>query len=106
MSSDLERLQGTWTISSLEVDGEEMPDIQLENCQIVVKGSLFTSSTSASEYKGRIELDPSNKPKSFDLIFTSGPQRGVRNLGIYELTKDGWRLCLATRGEKRPNSFK
>src|ERR1019366_6726666 len=44
-------------------------------------------------------------PKTVDLNFTAGPEKGYRNLGIYELAGDTWKLCLATRGPIRPKNF-
>jgi uncharacterized protein (TIGR03067 family) len=44
-------------------------------------------------------------PKSFELHFEQGPEKGNTNLGIYELDDDTWRICLATRGSERPNEF-
>jgi uncharacterized protein (TIGR03067 family) len=106
MQSDLNTLQGTWFITSLEVDGRESPSVEYENWRLVVKGNQFTSSTMGTTFQGRIELEASAKPKTFDLVFTSGPQKGTRNLGIYELKGDHWRLCLAMRGDNRPRTFK
>jgi uncharacterized protein (TIGR03067 family) len=39
------------------------------------------------------------------LLFTAGPEKGNRNLGIYELKGHTWKICLATRGPNRPNTF-
>jgi uncharacterized protein (TIGR03067 family) len=37
--------------------------------------------------------------------FESGPEKGNTNLGIYQLGRDSWKLCLATRGTVRPAAF-
>ena len=105
MKDDLAALQGTWQITSLEVDGEVMPAGAFAAAQVVVSGDRFTSLGMGDEFEGTFELDPSKKPKAFDLVFTSGPAAGTRNRGIYRIDGDGWTLCLATRGDKRPRTF-
>jgi uncharacterized protein (TIGR03067 family) len=105
MSSDLKNLQGAWHITSLETDGQEMPPESFQGAQIVVHANKFTSIGMGASYEGTLEIDESKKPKTFDLVFTSGPQKGTRNLGIYSLTGDSWTICLAMQGTRRPRKF-
>jgi len=105
MPTDLKKLQGEWLITSLQMDGQNTPDSVFSDAKIVVKGSKFTSITMGTTYKGSIELDDAKSPKTVDLNFTAGPEKGYRNLGIYELEGDTWKLCLATRGPVRPKNF-
>src|SRR5438874_2513203 len=49
---DLKLLQGTWTITSLEVDGQAMPDYMLDNSRIQVRGDRFTTTGMGASYKG------------------------------------------------------
>lgn len=102
---DLDFLQGSWSIVSLEVDGHSVSQDMVSDGRIEVKGSRFRSLDMGAVYEGEIELDPAASPKSFDLVFTKGPEKGNRNLGIYEIEDDGWRMCLATRGDARPREF-
>jgi len=103
MQDDLARLQGTWHIVALEMDGQEMP--AADGARIVVEGDRFSSLGMGADYKGKLILGGSNKPKSFDLKFTSGPEKGNTNRGIYELKGDRWRICLDFRGNARPEAF-
>jgi len=103
MKQDLDRLQGTWTIAALEMDGQPMGAIG-DAC-IVIEGSRFTSTGMGAEYAGTIELDSSASPARIDMKFDSGPEKGNTNLGIYQLEGDSWKLCLATRGTRRPKKF-
>ena len=105
MSSDLKKLQGTWHISSLETDGQKMPPAAFDGAHIIIKDGNFTSIGMGATYQGKMEFDDSKKPKTFDLIFTAGPQKGTRNLGIYKLTGSSWTICLATQGTERPRKF-
>jgi uncharacterized protein (TIGR03067 family) len=105
MSKDFAALQGTWQITSLEVDGEAMPSGAFASARVVVSDDRFASLGMGDEFEGTFELDPTKKPKAFDLVFTSGPAAGTRNRGIYRIENGGWTLCLATRGDKRPRTF-
>jgi uncharacterized protein (TIGR03067 family) len=102
---DLDNLQGAWHIAALEVDGNKMPESMLGGSQVVVKGSKFDTVSMGAAYSGALTLDETANPKTFDLKFTDGPEKGNTNLGIYKLDGDIWTLCLATRGNIRPKTF-
>jgi uncharacterized protein (TIGR03067 family) len=104
-AADLDRLQGTWIIVALEMDGEEMPAGSPDGSKIVVKGNRFTTISMGAAYSGTIALDPVQEPKRFDLRFTSGPEKGNTSLGIYELNRDEWKICLTVTGNIRPRNF-
>lgn len=106
MGNDLDQLQGLWTVSSLEVDGEAMPPAMLAEARIVVTGDRFTSTGMGAVYEGTLTLDLSASPPRIDMKFLSGPEKGNTNRGIYQLDNDSWKLCLATRGKVRPRSFR
>src|SRR5215510_12870758 len=106
MSTELDKLQGKWRVASLETDGSTRSSDDLSGAAITVRGNQFTSVGMGEAYDGTIELFPRQKPKAFDLVFTSGPAEGARNRGIYRLDDDTWTICLATRGTTRPKSFK
>jgi len=102
---DLKKLQGAWHIVSLETDGQKMPATAFDGAHIIIKDDKFTSVGMGATYEGKLELDHTKKPKTFDLIFTSGPQKGTRNPGIYRLSETSWTICLATQGTERPRKF-
>jgi uncharacterized protein (TIGR03067 family) len=103
--TDLDVLQGAWSIAALEVDGESLPQFMLTEGSIEVKGDRFRSVGMGAVYEGTLTLDSGAAPKTFDLVFTSGPEKGNINRGIYEIAGDQWKLCLATRGDARPQKF-
>jgi uncharacterized protein (TIGR03067 family) len=102
MGQDLDRLQGTWNIVSLEMDGRKMP---CGGAQIVVRGNRFTTIAMGAAYDGTVVVHQTTAPKSFDLHFEEGPEKGNTSLGIYELDGDTWKICLTTRGSGRPKEF-
>jgi len=105
MPEDLDRLQGEWSVSTLEVDEQKMARAMLAGARIVVQGDRFTSSGMGVVYEGTLHLDASAKPRRLDMRFDCGPEKGNTNLCIYELRRDSWKLCIATRGDVRPRRF-
>jgi uncharacterized protein (TIGR03067 family) len=103
--TDLDKLQGSWTIVALEMNGAEMPAGSPGGSKIVVKGDKFTTISMGATYDGTIALDPTKRPKCFDLKFTAGPEKGNTSLGIYELDGDNWKICLTVTGNTRPHAF-
>jgi len=103
--TDLEKLQGTWRVTSLAMDGDEVSNAAFTDATITIQGSEFTSTGMGNEYSGTIEIVAGRKTSAFDLVFTAGPPEGTRNRGIYTLDGDEWTICLATRGDARPKSF-
>jgi uncharacterized protein (TIGR03067 family) len=105
MPRDLDKLQGTWSIASLEMDGQEMSLPGTGDARVVIKKDRFKSTGMGMDYEGIVTLQEKQKPKAFDLTFTAGPQQGTRHAGIYKLIGDRWTLCFATRGRRRPKTF-
>ena len=101
MPNDLAKLQGAWTLTTLHMDGRDFP----ATGGIEIQGDHFKSVGMGAPYSGVVELDETRKPRRFDLVFTEGPEAGNRNLGIYQLNGDSWKLCLNTSGKSRPRSF-
>src|SRR5262245_12581118 len=81
--TDLDKLQGAWNVATLEMDGG--PVSAPADARIVIQGSRFQSLGMGAEYAGTVEVDGRKKPKTIDMIFTTGPEKGNRSLGIYEL---------------------
>ena len=104
MLNDLEKLQGTWNVASVVIDGKQMPLDAADGPRVIVKGNRFTSIGMGAQYEGVLDLDHKKTPKTFDLVFTAGHATGTRNLGIYKLDSETWTICLATRGT-RPRTF-
>ena len=105
MENDLDKLQGTWNIISIEADGDKMPIASVDGAKIIVTGSNFKSLGMGAVYEGTVELDEKKLPKTFNLHFTVGHAAGTRHVGIYKLRGNKWTICLATTGTRRPREF-
>jgi uncharacterized protein (TIGR03067 family) len=98
-------LQGAWGYVTLELDGKSIPEQTLGTSKLEIAGNKFTSTTGDVVYKGTFKVDATQKPKTIDLTFTEGPEKGNTALGIYELTGDTWRICLTVTAKERPKEF-
>jgi uncharacterized protein (TIGR03067 family) len=105
MNPAIESLQGTWDIVALEVDGKTMPESGFHGSRIVVEGNTFTTISMGATYGGSLTVDAAKNPKTLDLSFKAGPEKGNTSLAIYELDGDGWTLCLTVTGKTRPIAF-
>jgi RNA polymerase sigma factor (sigma-70 family) len=106
MKAEIEKLQGTWNVATLEVDGEKFPENVFKGSKIIVKGNAFTTVSMGADYKGTFTIDISKTPKTIDLTFTDGPEKGNTSLAIYELDGDTWKMCLTIGKVDRPKEFK
>ena len=105
LDMDYAKLEGTWQVVSLEVDGMMIPKETIKNSKLIIKSKEFTMKENIATYKGTFSIDPSKKPKTIDIKFTEGPENGNTSLGIYELDGDDLKLCLSVTTKERPTEF-
>jgi uncharacterized protein (TIGR03067 family) len=105
MKTDLDRLQGSWRVKTLIVDGAALSAGMIGAARVVIDGDRFQSLGMGAAFEGLMRVDVSRKPKSFSIKFTRGPEKGNVNHGIYELRGDRWKLCIATKGGPAPHDF-
>ena len=101
------RIQGTWTIATMEIDGESAPPPKLT---MVIRGdrasTAFPAGAGAPLVPMTITLDPSRAPKSIDFTYADGPRKGDVVKGIYKLDGETVVICRAIRDEDpRPTEF-
>jgi uncharacterized protein (TIGR03067 family) len=105
VKAEVEKLQGTWNVVALETADMKMPENAVKGSKIVVKKDMFITISMGATYKGTFKIDVSGTPKTLDLTFTEGPEKGKTNLGIYELDGETWKICLNVTGKDRPKEF-
>ena len=105
--AERERLRGTWTAVAYARDGREVPPEQLAGVVVVfdAEGTATVRSGDRVVVQGRTAIDPTASPKTIDLTFTEGPNRGQTAPGIYEVRGNTYRLCRAEPGKPRPATF-
>ena len=99
------RFEGSWQVVSLEVGGMKMPEKSLKDARLIIKGKEFTMKDRIAAYRGTFSIDIGKKPKTIDMKFTEGPEKGNTSYGIYELDGDNFKLCLTITGKNRPTEF-
>jgi uncharacterized protein (TIGR03067 family) len=98
--TDLDRLQGVWSVVSIEQRGGERAKFD-QAFFFMVDGKRACWQTADWEMQGGLYLDPAKKPKTYDLAMTTGTIEG-----IYSLEGDALRLCYDMSPEaKRPLAF-
>jgi uncharacterized protein (TIGR03067 family) len=103
-----DRLQGTWEVLSITVDGKEMPAERVKGAKLIIKGDHYTFMPPGGEkIEGVNKIDPSKSPKAIDATRTNGPDKDKTALGIYEVSGNELKLCLGRPGgSERPKDFK
>jgi RNA polymerase sigma factor (sigma-70 family) len=116
VKNELEKLEGTWTLVSLERRGnldrrlQKLPDEDLKNWQLVIKGDQWVLTHPRSVDTATVQIDPTKDPKTIDLTFKFRNAK-VLTRGIYTLASttddDTLTLCrVDQRSSPRPKEFK
>jgi uncharacterized protein (TIGR03067 family) len=99
LPEELEKLQGTWYLVSVEENGNANP--KTANTRLVFKGETFAFfHGDRAGQNGGVKLDAKAKPPTMDLTSTT-----VKMAFIYAQEGDTLRLCYSDKGE-RPKEFK
>ncbi len=90
---DLQRLQGTWVMAALEVDGKDVGVAKVEGTTLTIKGEQYGVKVKDKVHRCTIRLDPKKDPPAIDMIFTE-PGGGEKvHKGIYKIDGDTFRIC-------------
>jgi uncharacterized protein (TIGR03067 family) len=106
-TKDLKALQGTWQLVELATDKGPAPADRIKGVKFTVAGEKLVMDGLDGKRAFAIKLDPTVKPKSIDLTPLDGPFKGKTTLGLYEVSGDTFRLCMANHEIKaRPKELK
>src|SRR4029077_12965128 len=105
VKKDLDQLKGTWIATSYVKDAKPAPESELKMMKLTIAGDQVTFTKGKDARKSTYKLDPAQKPKTVDIVMIDGPDKGKTLLGIYELTGDDFKLCLAILDKPRPKEF-
>ncbi|MDB5390138.1 MAG: blaR1 2 [Planctomycetaceae bacterium] len=82
----LERFQGVWTMalcdSTLQTFGARQQE--MSNWQWTLEGDEILWRRGGDEWKLKLEVDPSKRPKEINLTYLTGPYKGNACQGMYE----------------------
>ena len=107
LKKDVEDMQGTWKMVTLDQEGDSQPlEGQLAKLQVIVQGDRRTVRAGPMVYAfSHYRVNPWAQPPTIDVLVTQGASRGQTMLGIYEIAGDRLRICLAAAGRDRPRNF-
>ena len=106
VKKDMATLQGEWSMGSGSADGQTMPEETCKQMKRVCKGDELTITMGERTFfKAKITIDPSASPKTIDYDMTEGPNKGKKQLGVYELDGETFKSCFGAPGATRPADF-
>lgn len=102
---ELERLQGTWTMHALEINGKSESKIQ--ETLLTIKKDQYKTTVKGKEPPGfRIKLDPNKGPKWMDMIQTQADGAEKTFKAIYVIEGDTLKICRGIdSSHERPTQF-
>jgi uncharacterized protein (TIGR03066 family) len=117
LKKELAKLEGTWVVVTMEVNGKSLLEEGKPEPPLVIKGGKMTFD--AKQAPGGWDLakvlDPTKTPKQITVPNFHGgdPKAGVTVVGIYEVNGDELRFCvqevetarLKEREKERPTAF-
>lgn len=105
---EMEAIQGVWQATGVyDDDGCSLPILPGDPAafSLTFSGDTMTAAGRRGSVTASFQLDPTTRPKQLDAWRTvSGTP--LQFLGIYELSGDRLRFCLAGPGNERPASFR
>jgi uncharacterized protein (TIGR03067 family) len=103
---DLKKLQGTWTMAELEINGKPVPEEKLKGTTLVIKDDKYIIKVKDKTFETAFKLDASKDPKGIDMFFPDGANAPKVGKGIYSVADDTFKMCRAqAAGQDRPRDF-
>jgi uncharacterized protein (TIGR03067 family) len=104
--TDLDALQGTWTMVAMETEGHDVDTEDFKDRTASYEGNRLTlREGDRIRRRGIITLNPDQKPRAVNTWDLDGPYEDQTVPGIYVLQGDTLKLCFARPGQERPKEF-
>jgi uncharacterized protein (TIGR03067 family) len=105
IAAERKLFEGTWRVASMEVEGVAVPEEQLKDSRLTLKGDEFFTGKDGA-IKGTYAIDPTAKPKTIDVTITLPDGRKRTHSGIYELDAETYKVSMGSGPDKpRPTEF-
>ena len=103
---DAKELEGTYKITSAELDGKLAEKATIETVTVTIKGDEFVLSSAPDDKKvSKIKVTPDAKLSTIDFTPQDGELKGKTIPGIYKLEKGELTVAMNEKGD-RPKEFK
>jgi uncharacterized protein (TIGR03067 family) len=102
---EIQKFEGTWIFISIVAEGKDAAEEVVKNAKLTIQGRRFSLVYDRELHTGIITVDPSKKPKTIDVIYSSGDAKGKKSLGIYEIRNDALKVCMGVVDTARPTQF-
>jgi uncharacterized protein (TIGR03067 family) len=104
---DIEKMQGTWVILSVEMNGQKMGRKELQDApgELTLNGNHYLLKFGEIVNAGTFKLDSEKLPRTVNVIPGDGPNRGRLFPGIYTIEGDFMKTCFNVGGGDRPTEF-
>jgi uncharacterized protein (TIGR03067 family) len=106
---ELKKLQGSWKVTSMIIDGmdQKLPDGQ--SVVFVIKDATVKQMVGdVVAMEGKFEVNSKANPKQITLIADNGPNKGKKDMAVYILEGDTFKVAGYTGDaslEKRLDAF-
>src|SRR5262249_30238065 len=92
---ELDRLQGTWVLASVETKGKDLPKEKITPHTLVIKGDKFIRSSGGKPLpEATFTIDPTKTPKWIDQVSRDRDGKPAIRPGLYELDRDTLKLAF------------
>jgi len=107
--ADKEKIQGEWSLVSLEENGEnqKVEEGGDKHIKLKIEGEKFHVTIGSNDHDATFTVDSAKKPKTIDVTLKGGDQDGTTMKGFYELDGDNLKICIGSpQAPDRPADFK
>ena len=104
VKKEVAKLQGTWSVVSSERDGNKAPDDKIKGVKITFQKDKLIARQADKTIEMSYTVDPAKNPKTIDITYLDGEQKGESSQGIYSLDGDMLKICMH-RSTNRPTEF-
>jgi uncharacterized protein (TIGR03067 family) len=103
---DLENIQGTWRVATLEADGQPAPREIVSTLKLVFKDDALAFKPGEPGYTNyKFTLGPATNPRTLIMTHVDGPAKGESQKCIYRLINNQLMICVGSV-KQRPTGFK
>ena len=100
-------LAGTWQAVTYALDGKAASAEDQKKIQLLIDrdGKARAELEGKTFIAGTIKADPGKTPKTMDITYTQGQEKGKTSRAIYKIEGDRLTICRSAAGSPRPTAF-